>query len=81
MITSLKRRGNKIETKHKRKAQHIHVKRQVAVEVTQTFTRSATLNRNKGLESIFLLVETVDQPGRANQPKMAHPNQIIIGAV
>lgn len=72
MITSLKKRGNKIETKHKRKAQHIHVKRQVAVEVTQTFTRSATLNRNKGLESIFLLVETVDQPGRANQPNLTN---------
>ena len=72
MITSFKKRGNKIETKHKRKAQHIHVKRQVAVEVTQTFTRSATLNRNKGLESIFLLVETVDQPGRANQPNLTN---------
>ena len=67
-----KKRGNKIETKRKRKAQHIHVKRQVAVEVTRTFTRSATLNRNKGLEPIFLLVETVDQPGRANQPNLTN---------
>ena len=59
-------KGNKIETNHKSKPQHTYVKRQVAVEVTQTFTRSASLNRNKGLEPIFLLVETVDQPRRAN---------------
>ena len=31
-----------------------------------SFTRSASLNRNKGLEPSFLLVETVDQPGRAD---------------
>ena len=53
MITSLKRKGNKIETKHKRKAQHIHVKRQVAVEVTRTFTRSATLIATKVWNQFF----------------------------
>ena len=72
MITSLKRKGNKIETKHKRKAQHIHVKRQVAVEVTRTFTRSATLIATKVWNQFFLLVETVDQPGRANQPNLTN---------
>ena len=55
-----------METNHKSKPQHTNVKRQVALEVTRTFTRSASLNHNKGLEPIFLLVETVDQPGRAN---------------
>ena len=68
MITSLKRKGNKIETKHKRKAQHIHVKRQVAVEVTRTFTRSATLIATKVWNQFFCwLKQLINQDVQTNR--------------